>query len=55
MAKYEYKILPHAVEDEKKTEFRYNEVGSDGWELVAIDESNGFKKAVFKREIEGVL
>jgi len=48
----EYLVREYAPEDAKRTEDRFNALGKDGWELVFIDEINGYKKAIFKRLIE---
>jgi hypothetical protein len=55
MAKFEYRITAFPPLDEKEMEDRYNKLGAEGWELITIDENSGFKKSVFKREINSLF
>ena len=44
MAKFEYKKLQVARDDKESTEDILNKLGSEGWEVISIDEhsSGGF-------------
>lgn len=55
MKKYEYKIYDTTLGINPDSEEELNFLGNEGWELVAIRESDsvikGFHKYYFKREI----